>query len=82
MGLAQLYHRCKRTHLGPHAGLCTVYVDREERLVKMRVLSRQGVSIEGTVKKLGVTRNTVHEHLRDPPPRRKRHAEAVWHERA
>ena len=38
--------------------------------MEMRVLSRQGDSITGTVKKRGVTRNTVHEHLRDPPPRR------------
>lgn len=34
------------------------------------MLSRQGKSIRGIAKELGVARNTVRDHLRDPRPRR------------
>ena len=42
----------------------------QEQRVEIRVLSRQGKSIRGIAKELGVSRNTVREHLRDPHPRR------------
>jgi len=42
----------------------------QEQCVEIRVLSRQGKSIRGIAKELGVSRNTVREHLRDPHPRR------------
>ena len=42
----------------------------QEQCVETRVLSRQGKSIRGIAKELGVSRNTVREHLRDPHPRR------------
>jgi len=42
----------------------------QEQCVEIRVLSRQGKSIRGIAKELGVSRNTVREHLRDPRPRR------------
>ena len=42
----------------------------QEQRVEIRVLSRQGKSIRGIAKELGVSRNTVREHLRDPRPRR------------
>ena len=38
--------------------------------MEIRVLSRQGKSIRGIAKELGVSRNTVREHLRDPRARR------------
>ncbi len=42
----------------------------QEQCVEIRVLSRQGKSIRGIAKELGVSRNTVREHLRDPRARR------------
>ena len=42
----------------------------QEQCVEIRVLSRQGKSIRGIAKELGVSRNTVRDHLRDPRPRR------------
>ena len=42
----------------------------QEQCVEIRVLSRQGKGIRGIAKELGVSRNTVREHLRDPHPRR------------
>ena len=36
----------------------------------IRVLSRQGKGFWGIAKELGVSRNVVREHLRDPRPQR------------
>ena len=42
----------------------------QEQCVEIRVLSRQGKSIRGIAKELGMSRNTVREYLRDPGRRR------------
>ncbi|MFM7707737.1 MAG: IS21 family transposase [Gammaproteobacteria bacterium] len=42
----------------------------QEQCVEIRVLSRQGKSIRGIAKELGMSRNTVRDRLREPGPRR------------